>query len=293
MFCSAVCVCLKCVYKPTALSVHAVGDGGVGEWTLGQLHFPRSLTVGETLPLTVDLLLLSSQASRFKHVLTKTDHYTLYIPAIFKSVDKRLTHERGFRLGWEVEISYLQGETGEYLSPLTNSCLCCMHSCLFYPLIRSLNCLCRSNCFATVFTWNSFFLAQTKHNTQLRPFTKLFYKWPHNHSPFILYDFIRTENHPARLVLLTNHSQSDVKCKITDPQPCCLIIYHTSYRLLRSPTFPLEYWCSPPTAWNLYFLTLWCCNSLGIDLFQCADILYACQGWRGDLQVLLHHHFPQ
>lgn len=79
--CSTACVCvyvysnmclfLHYVYKPPTFSVHAVGDGGAGEWTLGQLHFPRS-PVGETLPLTVHTLLLSSQASRIKPVLLKT-----------------------------------------------------------------------------------------------------------------------------------------------------------------------------------------------------------------------------
>lgn len=44
------------------LSVHAVGNGGAGEWALGQLHIPWSLTAGETV-LTVWEVLLSCQAS--------------------------------------------------------------------------------------------------------------------------------------------------------------------------------------------------------------------------------------
>lgn len=53
-----VSACLQYVYKPLTLSVHAVGDGGAGEWTLGQLHFPRPFTVGETQPLTTSALQL-------------------------------------------------------------------------------------------------------------------------------------------------------------------------------------------------------------------------------------------
>lgn len=41
----------------------------------------------------------------------------------------------------------------------------------------------------------------------------------HNHRLFILYDFIVSENHPTRTVLLTNHFLNDVNYKIIDLSP--------------------------------------------------------------------------
>lgn len=73
----SVCVTLTSHFT---LCACCIGDGGAGEWALGQLHFPRSLTVGETPPLhtlsTVCTAFLSRrQIFFFSSLFTKIEHF--------------------------------------------------------------------------------------------------------------------------------------------------------------------------------------------------------------------------